>query len=186
MKLKLLVLSALLGSGHSVTQASDYGCQVLLCMANPAGPMAVDECKPPIRKLYRDLAKGKPFPSCTMAKSEGVAGGDSWAEVGTGYYDQCPAGTKALSNGQYAVGQEATDTVYRGIGQGTDRTGAMRQPKVCVGAQKGRTAVEVTERGRARMVSAKVYDSVVVLDPGTQPNYVDVYVDSTFSHRVRW
>ncbi|API61328.1 hypothetical protein ACFSUK_02550 [Sphingobium scionense] len=45
--------------------ASDFGCQVLLCLSNPGGPTQYQQCVPPISKLWRQLALGKPFPSCT-------------------------------------------------------------------------------------------------------------------------
>ena len=41
----------------SQAQASDYGCRVLLCLANPAGPTAIAQCVPPITQLWRDLAR---------------------------------------------------------------------------------------------------------------------------------
>ncbi len=46
-----------------------WGCEVLLCLANPNGPRAVSECRPPIDKLFKCLSKRHPckFPSCPMA-----------------------------------------------------------------------------------------------------------------------
>ncbi|WP_242187113.1 hypothetical protein [Sphingomonas sp. CARO-RG-8B-R24-01] len=53
------------GSGWSAPAlASDYGCQVLLCLSNPGGPTQYGACVPPIYKLWRDLATGKAFPPC--------------------------------------------------------------------------------------------------------------------------
>ena len=50
---KLLATLALLASllMPNVARAS-WGCEVLLCLSNPAGPMAVAACVPPIQKLY--------------------------------------------------------------------------------------------------------------------------------------
>jgi len=45
--------------------ASDFGCQVLLCLSNPGGPTQYGQCVPPITKLWRQLAQGKPFPTCS-------------------------------------------------------------------------------------------------------------------------
>jgi hypothetical protein len=45
--------------------ASDLGCKVLLCLSNPGGPMQYAACVQPIETLWRDLAQGKPFPSCS-------------------------------------------------------------------------------------------------------------------------
>lgn len=47
--------------------ASDFGCQVLLCLSNPGGATQYSQCVPPISKLWRQLAQGKAFPSCTAA-----------------------------------------------------------------------------------------------------------------------
>lgn len=46
-----------------------WGCEVLLCLANPNGPRAVAECRPPIDKLFDCLSWRHPckFPSCPMA-----------------------------------------------------------------------------------------------------------------------
>ncbi|WP_251007974.1 hypothetical protein [Sphingobium sp. BHU LFT2] len=48
-------------------KASDYGCQVLLCLSNPGGATQYSQCVPPITKLWRQLATGKAFPTCTGA-----------------------------------------------------------------------------------------------------------------------
>ena len=70
--------------------ASDFGCKVLLCMANPKGPMALKECKPTIKKLYRNLYKGKSFPNCAFQSPPGNTmsfkkGKQSYYPCGTGY-----------------------------------------------------------------------------------------------------
>ncbi len=62
--LHALVLAALLGA--SPAKADNWGCEVLLCMSNPAGPTAVGACVPPITRLWKHLAKGRPFPTCDM------------------------------------------------------------------------------------------------------------------------
>ncbi|TCQ74735.1 hypothetical protein EDF68_11421 [Ochrobactrum sp. BH3] len=57
-------------SAISVSQtakADEWGCQVILCLANPGSPTEYAECVPPITKLYKHLAKGGSFPSCSGA-----------------------------------------------------------------------------------------------------------------------
>jgi len=49
--------------------ADDWGCQVLLCLADPRGPETESECKPPIEKLWNALEHGKPFPTCDLNSS---------------------------------------------------------------------------------------------------------------------
>lgn len=46
-------------------RASDWGCQVVLCLATPGSPTTYAECVPPITKLWNVLATGGSFPSCT-------------------------------------------------------------------------------------------------------------------------
>lgn len=54
------------GSGWvAPAQASDFGCQVVLCLSNPGGPMEYGACVPPITKLYEILATGGSFPICS-------------------------------------------------------------------------------------------------------------------------
>lgn len=45
--------------------ASDWGCQVVLCLATPGSPTKYAECVPPITKLWNALAIGGSFPTCT-------------------------------------------------------------------------------------------------------------------------
>ena len=52
---------------HTVL-ADQWGCEVLLCLSNPAGPTAVKECEPPIHRLWDHLRDGHEFPTCDMAK----------------------------------------------------------------------------------------------------------------------
>lgn len=47
-----------------LTDGKYYGCAVLLCLANPNGWSSVSECHPPVKKLFRDLWKGKSWPKC--------------------------------------------------------------------------------------------------------------------------
>jgi hypothetical protein len=48
------------------------GCLVLLCLAAPSW-RAIPQCVPPVRQLFRDLARGKPFPTCAMSGAGNVA-----------------------------------------------------------------------------------------------------------------
>ena len=44
-----------------------WGCELLLCLSNPAGPDAVAECRPPVDRMRRALRRGKPIPGCPQA-----------------------------------------------------------------------------------------------------------------------
>src|SRR4051812_38577551 len=57
------------------------GCLVLLCFAAPSWG-AIAQCVPPITQVLRDLARGKPFPTCGMAGA-GNSAGNAWASAPT-------------------------------------------------------------------------------------------------------
>ena len=55
------------------------GCLVLLCFAAPSW-RAIPQCVPPIRQVLRDLARGRPFPTCAMAGA-GNSANHAWASA---------------------------------------------------------------------------------------------------------
>lgn len=63
------VIAASLSSSSYIfdtnARADDWGCQVILCLSNPGGQTAFPECHPPIHKLWRHLARGRSFPTCS-------------------------------------------------------------------------------------------------------------------------
>lgn len=65
-----LAAASILILSTSLAQADDWGCEVLLCMANPAGPTALVQCVPAITKLWKHLAKGHGFPTCFQASGQ--------------------------------------------------------------------------------------------------------------------
>jgi hypothetical protein len=169
----------------ATAHADDYGCKVLLCLADPRGPMTEAECRPPIRQLFRDLAKGKPFPTCTLASGPG---GRSYASQGYSYYDACPPGTSELAQGdraaRYAAGTTPTTwTTGIGSGSGLEKENDSTLPtKICVGRLLG---TAIVGNGDDRM-SVGLYDQVVAIAPATSARYIDVYVDDKLLRRVRW
>lgn len=46
-------------------RASDWGCEVLLCLSNPGGATQFPACVAPIRRLWRAIAEGDAFPRCS-------------------------------------------------------------------------------------------------------------------------
>lgn len=64
-----------------LAHADDWACEVVLCLANPQGATAVTECVPPIKKLWRELAKGHAFPTCNMNSGDasGNSASNNWA-----------------------------------------------------------------------------------------------------------
>lgn len=195
-------------------KASDWGCQVLLCLSNPAGPMAVAACVPPITKLWAALRKPKPdpFPTCDEAKSS--SHGDSFARQGYGYFNQCPAGTAALGAGVTAMqvapsvyaDLSRSNSVYfgtdlqpatrdaigsapvgRGIGEGDGLAPSVDEPTL---PNKVCAAGELGpfmlpgDDGNAYQVNA--FQQVVILPAQSSAAYIDVFVNEKLYKRVRY
>jgi hypothetical protein len=108
--------------------ADDWGCKVLLCLSDPRGPTTESECRPPIEKLYRELAKGHAFPTCDMAGSPDTGG--SYAQRVYDPYDPCPAGLGVAAAGSYVVQGRPTSNPANRWGKPYDLTGtpAVSQP----------------------------------------------------------
>jgi len=51
----------------NIARADSWGCQVILCLSNPGGATQFAECRPPVEKLWKHLAKGYSFPVCVGA-----------------------------------------------------------------------------------------------------------------------
>lgn len=60
-----------IAAAASYKSGDNWGCEVMLCLANPQGPTAVSQCVPPIKKLWKHLAKGRPMPVCKFGDSDG-------------------------------------------------------------------------------------------------------------------
>jgi hypothetical protein len=60
------------------THAVD-GCLMLLCLAAPSW-RAIPQCVSPVRQLFRDLARGKPFPTCSMSGA-GNSANHAWSNA---------------------------------------------------------------------------------------------------------
>ena len=69
----------------SVARADDWGCTVVLCLANPGGPTQYAACVPPVTRLWQHLKRGGAFPTCTGA-------GSSTSSVGYDPYEPCQDG----------------------------------------------------------------------------------------------
>lgn len=72
----LLAVAAVLQS--TPARAVD-GCLVLLCLAAPSW-RAIPQCVPPVQQLFKDLAKGKPFPTCSMSGA-GNSANHAWSSA---------------------------------------------------------------------------------------------------------
>lgn len=180
----------------------EWGCEVLLCLANPAGPTAVAACVPPIERLWRELARGHAFPSCTEATGPH---GRSFAQPVDGYYDPCPDGSAELPGMALAelvapmTGSTPTTrsgaastfraavpgALYMGIG-GLDSTSGGdsggRAPRICV-------ADHVDDRLEVSGDSDRTigrYRTIWAGSPAPTPQAIDVFIDDVFWERVRY
>jgi hypothetical protein len=207
--LKTMALAVMVSSAVGLAHADNWGCEVMLCLSNPAGPRAVPECKGPIDRLEEHLKKGGSFPTCQLSNGADSASAGTYARQNFTYYDPCPAGTTALAPG--ARGAPARDAQLRptrfgtrqtlwvaqfvtGIGSGDGARfhgvglgGRGLPPKVCVGAQSGQAYAEVPDaEGNVQAVPVALFDRVELLRPYDSPRVIDVYVDNTLYQRVRW
>lgn len=195
----LLVFSIMSASvGYSqAASASDWGCEVLLCLSDPRGPTTESECKPPIEKLWRELAKGHGFPSCAMAGDD-KSGTGSFARRVYEHYDPCPTGT-VPAVGAYVAQSTSTNrrdwqrsqyqwsSTGRNGGSLGGRDGSSDiGPRACVGKPLGTYTVY---RGGGDSgydnINVQVYESVTWQKP-QNPRAIDVYIDSELHHRVRY
>jgi hypothetical protein len=204
---KRVFLAAAMSSALVAPQAhaDTWGCEVLLCLSNPAGPMAVSACVPPITKLYRAIFKWRPdpFPTCLLSSGMDSSSGGNYAYVGpASYYDACPTETTAAAAGSYvAAGKPVaspgygprttlTSSVFAGIGDGSgytpDPEGGAMPPKICVG---NRVASTVHTIGAfwddMSSFPLGVYDRVVVLNPAGDTFNINVMINGGLFTSVR-
>ena len=191
-----LISSLVIGLTSHWVSADQWGCEVLLCLSNPARPTAVKECEPPIHRLWDHLRDGHEFPTCEMA-NDGKS--SAYAKLGFNFFDPCPAGTRPLARGELAVqvttpgGTRAAwraatvSEVFTGIGDGEGYTFSGRyakpMPLVCVDNRVGTTSVSPDGRSWFRV---SVYDRVTSLRPHASPRIIDVFINDALFRRVRW
>jgi len=162
----------------SPAEADNWACEVALCLSNPAGPMAVSQCVPPITKLHKHLAKGRSFPLCKSAD-----GHVKFTRYGKDYYEDCPAGAK---------------TVYR-----SDDDRSLRSRKFCeiftpIHGRRGAVGHSRDDRDGNRysgqpyydvrtINGQKVYGKVEFQKPPrrAKPNYLEYVVQGKTS-RIWW
>lgn len=68
--LRMIVLAgSIAGMSIGSARADDWGCTVVLCLANPGGPTQYAACVPPVTRLWQHLKRGGGFPTCSAAGS---------------------------------------------------------------------------------------------------------------------
>ena len=182
----LFSLAWLMSCGPAMSE-DNYGCTVLLCLANPKGPMEALGCAPPIQQLYRDLAAFKPFPSCSMS-------GGAYAEHGSNYYDQCPDSTTALGPGDKGIQGTSPSNItgnafVTGIGAGDGLQPSMENAlgnKICVEGYVGVTMITTGHGDGVDSFPVNVYQRIVTMAPLSSPRFIDVFINNKKYRRVRW
>lgn len=117
----LLVAGAITASSvfaPTLAQADDWGCQVLLCLANPGGPEQYSQCVPPIKKLWSALRHGDPFPTCDFGSGGSQGSGASNTFASAGYcredllYWGGPEQSELLCNAAGAIDVDINGALY--------------------------------------------------------------------------
>ena len=191
--------------------ADTWGCEVLLCLSNPAGPMAVAQCVPPITRLYRAIFKWRPdpFPTCLMSNGADSSSNGNYAYVAPpSYYDACPEGTSAVSDGTYAaVGRTTTPAEQasmpswaprnfimtsghiRGIGEGSNyyRQQDFETPsKVCGGTYIGQVSMDSGSGPDERTtITINIYDQVLLMHPAHDTFNINVMMNNRLYRNIR-
>lgn len=174
----------------AATSGDLWGCEVLLCLSNPNGPMAVAECVPPIQRLYAAIFKLRPdpFPTCDMAVS--ADGSRSYATPIYDYiYDDCPANTTTIPDG-YLVMQGTRGNIpstisdawiKKGIGDGSayrkQADSDLRQ-KVCGGGAYFETSVTTGGGDGMNTSQVGVYEWLTFLDPRKNNFAIKVFINN--------
>ncbi|WP_052135604.1 hypothetical protein [Collimonas arenae] len=177
---KILAVLLLVGATGvtGAAQASEYGCTVLLCLANPNGPTAAPYCVSFINRLYDDLTHGRPFPSCDM--SDKNDNGANYAQMVNDPYDPCPDPLQAAPQGinvvQALPNGSTVDTPQ--LGDQTDPTNGNGK-RACVGKLLSSYQAGNIDDGNY----VNVYDKVV-WQKQQSPMAIDVYMQRKFSLRI--
>jgi hypothetical protein len=154
----------------SNARADDWGCQVILCLSNPGGPTQYAECRPPIQKLWSELAKGHSFPTCSGVGFHSSRPGYEPYYCDTGY---------RLSGSFGPRGQEATcvSTSVQPVNSSLcafDRDSGGNSSASVLSPHWQRQA------GRLQCVGYPIARPNV----RSQPHYVDVTIDGVGQQRV--
>lgn len=165
----LCILPLYLISGVSA-RANDWGCQVILCLSNPGGPTQYAECRPPIQKLWRELAKGHSFPTCS---------GVGFHSSGPGYEPYyCDAGYRLL--GSYGPRGEQATCVSASLQQ--VRKSLCSSDRDNYGGSSSSIVLPRWQEvgGHLRCIGYAVMRPNV----RSQPHYIDVMIDGVGKQRV--
>lgn len=203
MTARFLAVVVLMFGVTSMAHADDdmWGCEVLLCLSNPAGPTAVGECVPPITKLWKHLAKGHSFPSCGLA--QGNDDTQNYARQVYDAFDPCSMtsmdeapqgyvaeGTKKQSNQRWSIGASnfnlTKSPAFNGkywAEYGGGDSSYETQAKACVKGFSGSYTYGASRDNSGTTVN--VYQQVA-WQKAKSPRAIDVFVNGKQFTRVHW
>ncbi|MDI4655186.1 MULTISPECIES: hypothetical protein [Xanthobacter] len=146
----------------SKARADDWGCQVLLCLSNPGGPMQFAECVPPVQRLWNELARGRPFPTCSGIGFQASTPGYEPYSCEADYRVTARFGPQGQEAARVSATRQVVDTSQctSGAGNGTARWVSSSGQRQCM--------AYVTARPSVR----------------SQPHFVDVTIDGMATQRV--
>ena len=172
----------------------------MLCMGAP-NPMGIAECAPTVRKVLRDLSRGKSLPTCTLQNgSDSRSSGNYVNHTRASITPQCPAGTtqgrdgvvyhqgrmpnglnhwSAVSGG---ASNSLVDSDSRILFGGSDRYSS----RVCVGGQHyGTFTTAQTRRDDPPPVTHSWYEKIQIMNPDGATWQFDFYTNNQLysSHR---
>lgn len=205
-----LALTAL-GISSAARADDDYGCRVVICLANPAsngGPRAPDTCAPAIDRLYDDLRHGRGFPQCS--------GSGMTVRQDNTPYDPCPSGTTAAAAGTWVVQgtlrskptywSDSGDFILNGaprpsvssttdgfagygalacVGQQVGSYQVYGDPSAPVGSGQWGNRWDGGDGGDGDPVTVNVYSQILWQQPQS-PNAIDIYTGGQFQTRIHY
>ncbi|WFU50180.1 hypothetical protein [Sinorhizobium terangae] len=147
----------------SYVQADNWGCQVILCLSNPGSATQYAECRPPIEKLWRELANGHSFPTCS----------------GVGFQASRPGYEPYYCNGGYRLTTRYGDRAREASCIST--TPQTVSSLECY-SDNDRSTSAVWRRSEGRIKCQRYVTTRPNVRP--QPHYVDVTIDGVGKQRV--
>lgn len=189
--LLLLSVSALSWAGY---KDGESGCRLVLCLANPNGPMSAVECIQDVQELYHQWEKGNPAPPCQEAKDLGT-----YYTRRNDHYQLCPAGTTDSRNlnltNTYIVDQNTRiksaplhqylnnpASAESGRNSKDDEATAL----ACVGGEhRTKTFCRSGSGDDCDWVTVHIYQNVAWRPYKASPHVADVYIDNKIFHRAR-
>ncbi|MEI1249848.1 hypothetical protein [Rhizobium aouanii] len=151
-------------------QANEWGCEVILCLSNPGGATQFAACRPPIQKLWRELAKGHSFPTCSGVGFTSSRPGYEPYYCETGYRLESDYGPRQREATCVSTSlQPVSDAYCPTVGESRrSSNGSVLSPRWQMLDGRRQCMGHPTARPKVR----------------SQPHYVDVTIDGSATQRV--